>query len=358
MNIGWQRLAPFVLSLAAAAGFAVDPSWAMAGGPCNSCKTSCGCGDSSPLGKYGDGNEPLTNPGEDLAGNPIDLGEGAPAQAGDTFAALDAAGAYIDSAIVATRFRLRFDAAYDNPLPDRAEFFYAQCGNPGPPDLETRVDYQDITPYLEWAYNDSFSLFVEAPVRFLNPEVNNNTAGFSDLNAGFKYALIACPDEFLTAQLRVYTPTGDADRGLGTAHASIEPAFLYFRRLTERLILQAEVRDWIPVDGSRSGERNFSGNVLRYGVGFGYDVWQSCDVCSDARLTAVGEFVGWTILDGLATNGFTGEQIDQQGVTIANAKIGLRYTEGAHSFYGGFGTALTENVWYQDIMRFEYIRAF
>ena len=35
---------------------------------------------------------------------------------------------YIDDAIVQTRLRLRFDAAYDNNRPDRAEFFYAKCG--------------------------------------------------------------------------------------------------------------------------------------------------------------------------------------------------------------------------------------
>jgi hypothetical protein len=29
---------------------------------------------------------------------------------------------------VFTHFRLRFDAAFDNPIPDRAEFFYAKCG--------------------------------------------------------------------------------------------------------------------------------------------------------------------------------------------------------------------------------------
>ena len=41
--------------------------------------------------------------------------------------AVNSAG-YIDNAIVGTNYRSRFDAAYDNPLPDRAEFFYPQCG--------------------------------------------------------------------------------------------------------------------------------------------------------------------------------------------------------------------------------------
>lgn len=355
MTIKWLKFAPALLALAVS----LDGASAQAGGPACGCRTSCGCSDSggAPLSKYGDGETPLSMSGDDYGEN-FDLGEGAPAFTGDSYAALDAAGAYIDSAIVGTRFRLRYDSAYSNPMPDRVEFFYGQCGGPGPPQIERSVDYQDITPYFEWAATDVLSLFVEAPVRFLNPEVNNNTTGIGDLNAGFKYAFIACPDEWLTAQVRFYAPTGDADRGLGTAHLSIEPAILYYRRLSDRLIVQAEVRDWIPVNGSMLGDQQYSGNVLRYGLGFGYDVWQSLDCCSDQRLTAVGEFVGWTIIDGLGLNGATATYEDQSGVTIVNAKAGLRYTSGPHSFYGGYGTALTEQVWYQDIMRFEYTRAF
>src|SRR5205085_1898326 len=64
--------------------------------------------------------------------------------------ALAAPGGYIDNAIPKTMFRLRFDAAYDDNRPDRAEFFYAKCGcfrvagvpgrAPGPPLQETSVD--------------------------------------------------------------------------------------------------------------------------------------------------------------------------------------------------------------------------
>src|SRR5881397_290074 len=74
---------------------------------------------------------------------------------------------YIDPATVATMFRLRFDAAYDNNRPSRAEFFYAQSGfprNPGPPLPETRVDYQEASGYLEALLAPRLSAFIEAPV--------------------------------------------------------------------------------------------------------------------------------------------------------------------------------------------------
>src|SRR5438270_9101732 len=56
---------------------------------------------------------------------------------------------YIDSALPRNTFRLRFDAAYDFERPTRAEFFWARTINPGVPRPETRVDYQDLSSYLE-----------------------------------------------------------------------------------------------------------------------------------------------------------------------------------------------------------------
>ena len=163
------------------------------------------------------------------------------------------------------------------------------------------------------------------------------------------------------AQLRVYTPTGQPELGLGTGHVSIEPSILYFRRYDENWTLQAELRDWIPISNSvtPTGE-NFAGNVLRYGVGLGYDIWLCCDECESRRITPVAEVVGWTILDGF---GFDGNNpaagpIDQSGVTIVNAKFGVRYTVNEHSLYAGYGVPVTNAVWYDSVFRLEYRRAF
>jgi len=77
--------------------------------------------------------------------------------------------------------------------------------------------------------------------------------------------LIADPDQFVTFQLRTYAPTGNASLGLGTGHFSLEPSLLYFKQLTERLTIQAQFTDWIPIDGTAE-----AGNVLSYGFGFSY----------------------------------------------------------------------------------------
>jgi hypothetical protein len=258
---------------------------------------------------------------------------------------------YIDSAIPLSKFRLRYESAYRNNRPDRAEFFYAKCGcfggsAPGPRLAETRVDYQDITGYLEYATSDRFSAFVEAPTRFLNPQQNANTAGFADMNFGVKAALVASPDQYLTFQLRTYVPTGDPGHGLGTDHVSLEPGLLYYQKLAEGLRLEGELRHWIPIGGT-----DFAGNVLRYGLGASYDVYKTEKV----RLAPVIEFVGWTVLNGKEFAAPEGVVKSAGGDTIVNGKFGLRAYFGENSsIYAGYGRALTGEWWYKEIVRVEY----
>lgn len=295
---------------------------------------------------------------------------------------------YIDSAIICTQLRVRFDAAFGNDRPDRAEFFYGKCGcfretgadpdAPGPapklnnrdpnttPFIETNVDYQDISLQFEYALSCDFSTFVEAPFRFLNPEINDNTAGFADMEAGFKWSLWSTDCDCLTFQLRTYIPTGESRRGLGTDHVSLEPALLYNNHLNERLTLEAELRDWIPISpssGAGTGfDDHFGGNIVRYGLGLGYDIF-SCPECG-RRITPVVEVVGWTVLGGLASGsrdgtGATAFVEEASGDTIVNLKAGTRFWFGpCDSLYAGYGHALTSDVLYEDILRLEYRRTF
>jgi hypothetical protein len=281
--------------------------------------------------------------------------------------AFTAAG-YIDSAIPVTQFRFRYDSSYRNNRPDRAEFFYAKCGcfrdlgdfdAPGPPLLETSVDYQDLSAYLEVAATERLSGFVELPVRFINPEQNANSAGLADMYAGVKYALIADPCRYVTFQFRTWFPTGDADRGLGNDHVSLEPGILLYELLTDKLILEAEVKDWIPIDGT-----DFAGNILRYGVGLSYLVVDRPTL----RAAPVAEFVGWSVLGGkeLAVASIDPPVTSVQDAdhdTIVNVKLGVRigFGEqveptiwGGSDFYVGYGRALTGDVWYKDTLRVEY----
>jgi len=279
-----------------------------------------------------------------------------------------AAPGYVDFAVPVSQFRLRFDAAYDNNRPDRAEFFYAKCGcfamlpagnplrdprAPGPPLPETKVDYQEIRPYLEYAFNNRFSTFFEAPVRFINPEQNANEAGIGNLVAGFKYAAVACPDQYLTFQFAVAAPTGDADRGLGNNLTSLEPGILWMRQLTDRIVWHNELRDWIPIGGT-----DFAGNVLRYGTAVSFLAYNT----QNFRVYSISELVGWTALGGKEAS-FDGNVTSASGDTIVNAKGGIRLGFGPlvgpanlsrSDLYIGVGRALTGEVWYKDLLRVEY----
>ncbi len=337
-------------------------------------------------------------------------------------ASLAAPGGYLDSAIPQTHFRFRYDTETGTNRFDRAEFMYGTWregafhphafvnnGNVrgiffdpkvrGSQIISDAVSANTLTASLEVAVNQRFSGFADVPYKFVHfgqdiedtpesaaerrqfPETdevrnpNFNPTGFGDISAGFKYALIAEPDcRFVTFQLRAYFPTGDNDQGIGTGHYSIEPSLLIFQRLSERLVAQGEFRYWVPIGGGPA-----AGDVIRYGVGLGYDVIQRPCL----RVTPVAELVGWTALGGtesvnrtvpaptitvntvnVVNVGGTFVPDDHffksaNGDTIVNAKIGVRtYFGKGNDVYIGYGHALTGDRWYKDIISVEYRRSF
>lgn len=359
----WALLAGAgMLTVAASSGMGQEMAAGLRPRPCP-CPTTSPCPSAAPTPEAVAPEKTPVQPPAPAAEPAIAPEQFAATGGGESFAAVSSAVGYIDPAIPATRFRLRADAAYGDNRPDRAEFFYPKCGcfkiagiDPkasGPPLTESSVDFQDISSYLEWAPTKQFSGFIEVPVRFLNPQVNQNVNGLGDMNAGLKYAFIYCPEQVATFQFRTYIPTGDGDKGLGTNHVSLEPAILYYRQLTQRAALEAEFRDWIPVGGS-----DFAGNVMRYGIGASYQVVNRCKL----RVAPVIEFVGWTVLSGKESD-FTGTTVDAAGDTIINAKVGVRTgigplneagTMNRSDLYLGYGRALTGDVWYKDVVRLEY----
>lgn len=321
-----------------------------------------------------------TNPTNPITTDPTGLGLG---MGGDATGPLDigteiasavgggrdiSASNYIDSAVIRSQVRFRFDAMFDYPLPDRGEFLYPKCGcfrlagvDPnaaGPPLEETGISSnQEYATYLEYAFGDDLSAFVEIPIRSINPEQNTNETGLSDINFGFKYAFINQQDRVVTFQLRTYTPTGDGGRGLGTEHYSIEPAILFLYQLSDRVLLEGEVRDWIGIRGT-----DFTGNVLRYGAGLSYLAYNSCNF----RIQPVIEVVGWTFLDGqFFVPGNVGGS-DADGDTIVNVKAGIRFGFGdlgqgllsQSDIAISYGNAITNDQLYDDIFRIEIRRRF
>jgi len=238
---------------------------------------------------------------------------------------------YIDGAIIGSQIRSRFDAAFHDNATDRAEFFYPRYNGlnngPGPTSVIADLNFQQLYLYAEYAPSKRFSIFTEVPGRWIQPQqtVNNTSsplgtigpfpnvseAGLSDLAAGFKLAAIASSNQYLTFQFQAYFPSGNASLGLGTNHYSVEPALLYYRRLSERFALETQVGDSHPIGGSFCPERciadglppgapphpppvsgGFAGDVFFYGVGPSYALYRGKHV----RIAPVVELVGWRIL--------------------------------------------------------------
>ncbi|HEX3702347.1 MAG TPA: hypothetical protein VHU82_03395 [Vicinamibacterales bacterium] len=282
---------------------------------------------------------------------------------------------YIDDASVDTQIRLRFDAGFHDHRPDQAEFFYGKCGcyrqlagnaaydpnAPGPgPGIATDINFQQF--YVEGQYSlmGRVALFAELPVRWLQPQAFapggppgtfSSQAGLSDIRAGGKVALVNTADTTLTAQVTGYFPSGDAKKGLGTNHSSVEPALLYFQRVADRVAIESQIADWHPIGGSAgvpvSNSEKFAGDVIFYGIGPSFELVRT----SNVSFAPVVELVGWHVVSGFST--VVG---DVSGANIVNLKVGARTTfQGRSSFYVGYGRALTQSTdWYDDILRLEY----
>lgn len=291
---------------------------------------------------------------------------------------------YIDNAIVGTEVRVRFDAAFNDAFPDRAEFIYGKCGcyrslplsdpnydpnAPGPgsgkPD---QVNFQALSFMGEYAPRGRgrFSAFFEIPIRWVQPQGSFvgtqyfSAGGIGDVIGGLKFALLASQRRYLTAQLKSYFPSGDARRGLGTHHYSVEPSLLYYQRISDRFEIEGEVGGWLPTSGSAGAPTNssqkFSGNVFFYGIGPSYRVIDH----EQFKLAPVIELVGWTVTGGFQTGGKDAPQpASADGTNIVNMKLGARMAFREHnSVYVGYGRALTSADWYNDILRVEYRYSF
>jgi hypothetical protein len=269
---------------------------------------------------------------------------------GDSFVAMTAPG-YLDPAAPMNVFRLRYDADRYDDRPDRAEFLYAKSGvlgGRGVPRLEKRIDAQELLAYLEVAPTNAFSFFAEMPYRLVDPKLNDDTSGIGDFRFGAKVALVNECDRVVSVQLKGYAPTGDESRGLGNGHWTFEPSLLAWRKLGQRTQVYAQLGAWIPITNS-----DFAGNVVDYGVGVSYAAIDR----GSFRICPIAELVGWTVLSGGEFTGL-GTPVplieSAAGTTIVNAKFGIRAETDRQSLYVGYGRALTDDVWYRDVVRVEY----
>jgi hypothetical protein len=272
---------------------------------------------------------------------------------------------FVDGAVPLSFVRTRVDAAYNSNRPTRAEFFMPAEGKNfrGLPLTETRVDYQEVHTYAEYAFSPIFSAFIDAPARFLNPTVNRNHFGASDLQIGAKYSFLQQGPLVATAQLRTYFPTGDASKGLGTGHGSAEPGLLFLYQGSPKWRVESEIMVLVPINDEKYG-----GEVIRYGSAFSYGERNP----EGFWFTPVVEGQGWSVVRGresvlrnilvtTRTRGITTKTLvpttlmqTAVGDAIFNGDVGVRAGWGTvGDIYVGYSRALTGDVWYKDMFRVE-----
>lgn len=295
---------------------------------------------------------------------------------------------YIDNPIVESQIRIRFDAAFEDQFPDRSEFFYAKCGcyaflgnsaatdphAPGPgPGVPAAINFQQLYMNVEYSPRRRFSAFVEVPIRWLQPQAFlkappfapfSNQSGLSDVNAGFKFAAVVSEGTYLTFQFKSYFPSGDASKGLGTNHYSLEPSLLLYHSFSDRWTLEGQIGDWHPIGGSAgvptAASEGFAGDVFFYGIGPSYKLYSR----NRLQIAPVVELFGWHVLSGFQTEPApqpnpTSAASEVSGMNIVNLKAGVRTSIGFHnSIYVGFGQALTHDDWYKHLVRLEYRYSF
>ncbi|HEY8504286.1 MAG TPA: hypothetical protein VIL46_06860 [Gemmataceae bacterium] len=179
---------------------------------------------------------------------------------------------FLDSPRPVTHLRLRWDHGEDMIFPDRAEYFWARIGGPGPQGSYNTLRYDELHIYTETAI-DKFAFFIDVPYRSweltssLNPAGTRlNAAGFGDLSLGTKSVLLDSELLLVTFQFTTYIPTGAAGRGLGVQHVSLEPALLSAVKMTRDTYVQGQLAEWIPI----SGRTGFESGILQYRGSFNH----------------------------------------------------------------------------------------
>ncbi|MCA9113858.1 MAG: hypothetical protein KDA79_02145 [Planctomycetaceae bacterium] len=272
----------------------------------------------------------------------------------------------IDAARPQNALRVRFDSVSGINRPDRNEYFWGKIGGKGPGLAETNVDYGEMSIYSESMIGNS-SGFIEAPLRMLEPDVNDNASGLGLLTLGTKSIIFEGDGAFgfetpgnpndsfqISTVFRTYLSLSPswAARGLGNGHTSLEPGLLATYQHSLRTYFHGEVKYWIPI----SADKDYANGVLRYGVGFSRVLKASPmddPNCRKYALIPTMELVGWSFGGGLQTLP-DGTSVASDSDAILNVVPGMRVVLGDHVELGGASSfVLSDNRFYETMHRLE-----
>jgi len=222
-----------------------------------------------------------------------------------------------------TQQGIRWDAGTALDLPDRSEFFWARADGKGRGPTPnsgllavSKLNYNDVSYYFEAAI-DRFALIVDVPYQTVDPTGAPSAAGLGDVKFGGKSVLFDCELLQIGAQLLVYAPTGNAARGLGTGHYSLEPSLLLGVRMGPDTYFQGQLSEWIPI----GGDPDYAGPVFHAHLAVNHLL---CEVHENCPLIGTFGFNSWTFQGGEYTDPVLGANQPAGGYTYLSAGPGLR----------------------------------
>jgi hypothetical protein len=221
---------------------------------------------------------------------------------------------FVDHARPATLTRLRWDAGRNLIHPDRSEFFWAAQGRKGPGAVVggvvqnpvVSVDYDELSLYTE-AGADRFSFWVNVPYRSLEFRPRDGgsigAGGFGDMSIGTKSLILDSEVLQLTFQFATFIPIGNAGRGIGVGHVSLDPSLLWAVKLYTDTWWQSQLGYWIPISPTTVDGSPFAGGILHYHNTINHVIARP--LC-DTALVGTIESVGYTFTAGGFTDPATG----------------------------------------------------
>ena len=261
---------------------------------------------------------------------------------------VDAANAslFTPSARPATYTRFRWDHGNNLTQPDRAEYFWAAIGGKGPANPEGRVNYNELSMYVEMG-GDRFSFYINTPYRNQRGDANGGSGGFGDLTLGTKTMFLDSELLQMTFQLGTTIPVGLSGRGIGNGHVSMEPSLLWAVKLFPETYWQGQLGYWIPI----SGTSGFAGSVVIWNNSLNHVL---CRPMRDTALIGTIESTGYTFTAGSVTNA-NGVVESANDTTYFNVGPGLRLAV-CDKLDIGFGVqfAVTGTRFAQQLYRTEF----
>jgi hypothetical protein len=230
---------------------------------------------------------------------------------------------FVDGARPVTQQEIRWNGNMQGRFPDRSEYIWARADGQGkgprPPTGvkgETGFTYNDLVLNTEIAIG-KLAMITTFPYRSFDPDTYPHAAGFGDMSIATNTLLFDCELLQVSFEFRTYMPMGNALKGTGTGHLSLEPSVIFAVKCSHDTYVQAQFAEWIPLGGDPS----YAGSIWHMHGSLNHVL---CRILPDVPLIGTLELQTWSFQDGQFTDPVLGAFQKSSDTTYVMAGPGLR----------------------------------